>query len=195
MPAADRAIFAAYARGVNFFLETHRGRLPVEFTLLNYEPRPWRVRDSILAGLEMYRDLTVHWRDEMLKLHMRGKGDRAKVDFLFPVRSGFEAQPGSNAWVVSGAHTVTGKPILANDPHLDFTLPCTWYMVHLRAPGLNVTGVSLPGVPAVIIGHNERIAWGVTNLQFDVQDLYQEQIDLETGRYIFKAQTELWNAG
>jgi penicillin amidase len=190
MPAADRAIFAAYARGVNFFLETHRGRLPVEFTLLNYEPRPWRVRDSILAGLEMYRDLTVHWRDEMLKLHMRGKGDRAKVDFLFPVRSGFEAQPGSNAWVVSGAHTVTGKPILANDPHLDFTLPCTWYMVHLRAPGLNVTGVSLPGVPAVIIGHNERIAWGVTNLQFDVQDLYQEQIDLETGRYIFKAQTE-----
>ncbi len=190
MPAADRAIVAAYARGVNFYLETHRGRLPIEFTLLNYQPRPWAKRDTVLAGLQMYRTLTSSWRDEINKLHMLQNGDRAKVDFLFPLRTGAEAQPGSNAWALSGARSTTGTPILANDPHLDFAVPSTWYMLHLHAPGLDVTGVSLPGAPAVIIGHNDRIAWGVTNLQFDVQDLYHEQIDPQTGRYVFQGHIE-----
>jgi penicillin amidase len=190
MPAADRATIAAYARGVNFYLETHRGRLPLEFTLLNYQPRPWTKRDTVLAGLQMYRTLTNSWRDEINKLHMLQSGDRAKVDYLFPLRTGAEVQPGSNAWAVSAARSATGKPILANDPHLDFAVPSTWYMVHLRAPGLDVTGVSLPGTPGVIIGHNDRIAWGVTNLQFDVQDLYREQIDPQTGRYAFQGHLE-----
>ena len=79
-----------YARGVNYFLETHRGRLPLEFTLLNYDPRPWRVRDSILAGLQMFRTLTTTWREEIQKLHMREHGDAEKADFLFPARTGFD---------------------------------------------------------------------------------------------------------
>lgn len=190
VPPADRAVFAAYARGVNFYLETHRGRLPLEFTLLNYDPRPWRARDSMLAGLQMYRTLTASWRDEFTKLRMLDKGDRAKVDFLFPAHSGGESQPGSNAWALAGARTASGKPILANDPHLEFGIPATWYMVHLRAPGLDVTGASLPGVPAVIIGHNPRIAWGITNLHFDVQDLYREHLDTQSGRYVFRGQME-----
>ncbi len=190
MPAADRAVLAAYARGVNYFIETHRDRLPVEFKILNYDPRPWRVRDSILAGLHMYRTLTTSWRHEINKLHMLQKGDREKVEYLYPMRTGGETQPGSNAWAISGARSATGKPILANDPHLQFSLPATWYMVHLHAGDLNVSGVSLPGVPAVIIGHNERIAWGVTNLQFDVQDLYREQIDPRSGRYLFQGHLE-----
>jgi penicillin amidase len=190
MPAADRAVLAAYARGVNFYLETHRGKLPLEFKLLNYDPRPWRVRDSILAGLHMYRTLTTSWRNEIAKLHMLEKGDREKVEFLYPMRTGGEVQPGSNAWAVSAERSSTGKPILANDPHLEFSLPSTWYMVHLHAGDLDVTGVSLPAVPAIIIGHNRRIAWGVTNLQFDVQDLYREQIDTRTGRYAFRGQAE-----
>jgi penicillin G amidase len=190
LPEADRAVLAAYARGVNYYLETHRGRLPLEFTLLNYEPRPWRIRDSILAGLQMYRTLTTSWREEIEKLHMRERGDRAMVDYLFPARTGVDPQPGSNAWAISGERSATGKPILANDPHLDFGIPATWYMIHLRAPGLNVTGVSLPGVPAVIIGHNENIAWGITNLGFDVQDLYRENFDPQTGRYLFRGHVE-----
>ena len=190
MTEADRAILVQYARGVNFYLETHRGRLPLEFTLLNYDPRPWRVHDSILAGLQMFRTLTTSWREEIEKLHMRERGDAAKVDFLFPPRTGFDPQPGSNAWAVSGGRSTSGKPILVNDPHLDFGVPSTWYMVHLRAPGLNVTGVSLPGVPAVIIGHNENLAWGITNLGFDVQDLYRENIDPKNGRYEFKGHLE-----
>jgi penicillin amidase len=190
MPEADRAVLVAYARGVNYYLETHRGKLPLEFTLLNYDPRPWRPRDSILAGLQMFRTLTTSWREEIQKLHMRERGDPEKTDFLFPAQTGFDPQPGSNAWAVSGERSVTGKPILANDPHLDFGIPSTWYMVHLHAPGLNVTGVSLPGVPAVIIGHNETIAWGITNLGFDVQDLYRENIDPQTGRYLFQGHLE-----
>jgi penicillin amidase len=84
---------------------------------------------------------------------------------------------GSNNWVVSGAHTQSGKPLLANDPHLDHSIPSVWYMIHLKAPGLNVSGVSLPGLPLVVIGHNERIAWGMTNTGPDVQDLYAETFD------------------
>ena len=81
---------------------------------------------------------------------------------------------GSNNWVVSGAYTATGKPILANDTHLELTLPPIWYEAHLTAPGWNVKGFTLPGGPLVVIGHNDRIAWGFTNNGADVQDLYIE---------------------
>jgi penicillin amidase len=185
-----RDAFGAYARGVNFYLETHRDRLPIEFSLLRYQPRPWRIRDTVLIGLHMERMLTTSWQEELRKLHMLTKGDKEKVSFLYPARIGTEIIPGSNAWVVSGAHTVTGKPILANDPHLEQSLPSIWYMIHLKSGDLDVTGAALPGVPGVIIGHNRRIAWGMTNLEFDMQDLYRERIDLQTGRYAYREQTE-----
>jgi penicillin amidase len=191
MTADAREIFAAYARGVNYFIETHRGQLPIEFTILGYEPRPWQVRDTILVGLQMQRMLTNSWRGELAKLHMlQTPGDAQKVQALYPARTGDEVAPGSNAWVISGAHTATGKPLLANDPHLEFGEPSPWYLVHLRAPGLDVTGASLAGVPAVIIGHNQRIAWGMTNLEFDLQDLYAEKLDAQSGRYAYGNQVE-----
>ncbi len=189
LPPETRAIFAAYARGVNYYLETHRGRLPLEFTLLNYTPRPWRIEDSLLAALQMYRMLTTSWPEEIRKLHLLEKGTKEKVEFLYPARSGTEVAPGSNAWAISGAHTAGGKPILAGDPHLDWSIPSPWYLVHLKAGDLDVTGASLPGIPAVILGHNRRVAWSVTNLEFDVQDLYREQIDPQTGRYQVNGQT------
>ncbi|HEV7798698.1 MAG TPA: penicillin acylase family protein [Pyrinomonadaceae bacterium] len=88
-----------------------------------------------------------------------------------------EGLAASNNWVVSGKHTATGKPLLANDPHLPASAPSIWYLVHLSAPGLRVAGVSAPGGPGVIIGHNDRIAWGMTNVGPDVQDLYEEKFD------------------
>jgi penicillin amidase len=88
-----------------------------------------------------------------------------------------EGLAASNNWVVSGKHTVSGKPLLANDPHLPATAPSIWYLIHLSAPGLRVAGVSAPGGPGVIIGHNERIAWGMTNVGPDVQDVYEEKFD------------------
>ena len=81
---------------------------------------------------------------------------------------------GSNNWVVNGEHTATGKPLLANDMHLELTLPPIWYEVHLTAPGWNVKGFALPGAPMVVVGHNDRIAWGFTNNGADVLDLYIE---------------------
>lgn len=178
-----KAIFAAYARGVNYYLEAHRSQLPLEFTLLNYSPRPWRMEDTLLAALQMFRMLTTSWPEEIRKLHMLEKGDQKKVEYLYPARTGTEVAPGSNAWAMSGAHTASGKPILAGDPHLDWSIPSPWYLVHLKGGDLDVTGASLPGIPAVIVGHNERVAWSVTNLEFDVQDLYREQIDAASGRY------------
>jgi penicillin amidase len=176
LPAAQRAVLAAFARGVNFFIATHRTRLPLEFSILRYDPRPWAASDCLLAGLEMYRTLSNSWRSELLKQKMLETGDRGKVEFLFPVRSGQEMQPGSNAWTVAGSRSASGKPILANDPHLEYSIPSPWYLVHLKAPGLDVTGATIIGLPAVIVGHNDRIAWGTTNLQFDVQDLYREPV-------------------
>jgi penicillin amidase len=90
-----------------------------------------------------------------------------------------EGLAASNNWVVSGKHTASGKPLLANDPHLQATAPSIWYLVHLVAPGLRVAGVTAPGGPGVIVGHNDRIAWGMTNVGPDVQDLYEEKFDPE----------------
>jgi penicillin G amidase len=96
-------------------------------------------------------------------------------------RIGFYAEElaASNNWVVSGKKTVDGKAMLANDPHLQATQPPIWYLVNLSAPNLKVAGVSTPGLPGVIIGHNENIAWGMTNVGPDVQDLYLETFDAE----------------
>ena len=84
---------------------------------------------------------------------------------------------GSNNWVVSGDHTATGKPLLANDTHLELSIPPIWYEAHLTAPGYNVKGFTLPGAPLVVIGHNDRIAWGFTNNGADVEDLYAETLN------------------
>ncbi|MHB8647324.1 MAG: penicillin acylase family protein [Thermomicrobiales bacterium] len=85
--------------------------------------------------------------------------------------------PGSNNWVVSGAHTATGKPLLANDPHLGYSIPSVWYECHLTAPGVNAAGATIPGVPGVAIGHNDHVAWGITATMMVQTDLYVEEID------------------
>jgi len=94
-------------------------------------------------------------------------------------RIGFDtdALAASNNWVVSGNRTVTGKPLLSNDPHLRATAPSIWHMIHLSAPGVRVAGVGAAGLPGVILGHNDRIAWGFTNVGPDVQDLYVEKFN------------------
>ena len=92
-------------------------------------------------------------------------------------------RPGSNNWVISGAHTASGKPLLSNDMHLDLEIPNVWYEAHLTAGDFDVVGVTLPGVPYVIVGHNRRIAWGFTNLGPNVEDLYIEKFN-DQGEYL-----------
>ena len=91
-----------------------------------------------------------------------------------PPTGGFS---GSNSWVVDGTRSVTGKPLLANDPHLGLTAPSVWYLAHLSWPGTDVVGATMPGMPVVVLGHNGHAAWGFTNAGPDVQDLFVEQVD------------------
>lgn len=201
LPQAEKSAMQAYARGVNAYIESHRGRYGIEFTLLGYDPRPWTVVDTLLCGLQMFRTLTSEWKTKLVKQQMLRTGEPDKVNFLFPNRSGLDfppgkpaengdEHPGSNAWAVSGAHSATGKPLLSNDMHLEFGLPGIWHMEFLEAPGMKVFGVSLPGMPGILSGHNDRIAWGMTNLGFDVQDLYIEKLNLNTGQYLFNGRIE-----
>jgi penicillin amidase len=90
---------------------------------------------------------------------------------------------GSNNWVVSGAHTVSGKPLLSNDMHLGHQMPNLWYEAHLKSGALDVAGVTLPGLPYVIVGHNQRIAWGFTNVGGTVEDVYIETFN-DKGRFL-----------
>ncbi|PYS69636.1 MAG: penicillin acylase family protein, partial [Acidobacteria bacterium] len=115
------------------------------------------------------------WTREALESLARDEAiNRAALEQLGVYAEGLAA---SNNWVVSGKRTVSGKPLLSNDPHLAPTAPSIWHMVHLSAPGVRVAGVTAPGLPGVIIGHNDRIAWGFTNVGADVQDLYLEKFD------------------
>jgi len=188
-----RSLLIEYARGVNYFIDTHRGDYALEFSLPGhaYDPRDWSLADSILVGLVMYRDLTDKSQFKFDKGALISKAaDPAKIRLLFPPIEGQYVSPGSNAWAVSGAHSADGAPMAANDPHLAYGIPGAWHLVHLIAPGLDVSGAALPGLPGVITGHNNQIAWGVTNLQSDVLDLYIEQIDDRNGRYIFQGKAE-----
>jgi penicillin amidase len=97
--------------------------------------------------------------------------------------------PGSNNWVIAGKHTASGKPLLSNDMHLQLTEPNIWYMADLRAPGFHAAGVTLPGLPFVIAGHSEHVAWGFTALFADVQDLYVEKLD---GKGNYQAADSTW---
>jgi penicillin amidase len=98
-----------------------------------------------------------------------------RADLGLPACAG--CAPGSNNWVIAGRHTASGKPLLSNDMHLTLTEPNLWYMADLSAPGYHAAGVTLVGMPFVIAGHNEHVAWGFTALYADVQDLYIEKLD------------------
>jgi penicillin amidase len=122
-----------------------------------------------------------------------GSGKRPKTTSVAPqhaslIKNPFSARthepeqceaclPGSNNWVVSGAHTVSGKPLLSNDMHLPHRVPGVWYEVQLHSGDFNIEGFSLPGLPFISVGHNQRIAWGFTNLNPDVQDLFVENFN------------------
>ena len=138
---------------------------------------------------KLYRELGVYKTEGGLKTSMS-----------LPVigEPGFHEGRGSNNWVLAGSHTHTGKPLLANDPHLALSAPAIWYYAHLQTPNTDVIGASLPGLPLVVLGHNKQVAWGFTNTGPDVQDLYLEKIDpsnplrykTPTGWQSFETRTE-----
>src|SRR5579872_7292468 len=236
----------AYVAGVNAFLSTHHGtQLPIEFTLLGFEPEPWTGVDVMVWAKMMAWDLSKNFYAELMRhdilravgedklaqlmppypadgLSVLSKGD---LDWLKPHLLGRSIQPphaqlsaadplsgawfaavragllsgepsvadllvgapatdaiGSNNWVVDGTLTASGKPLLANDPHLDAHMPSTWYLAHLSAGDFDVIGATLPGAPVVAIGRNRFIGWGETDVLADVEDLYRERLDAD-GRF------------
>jgi len=122
------------------------------------------------GGQVLDRGVVEHGWDAM-NLDLRALSDRSDD------RACVGCTPGSNNWVIAGKHTASGKPLLSNDMHLGLNEPNIWYMADLRAPGFHAAGVTLPGVPFVVAGHNEHVAWGFTALYADVQDLYIEKLD------------------
>lgn len=197
-----KEVLQLFAEGVNAYREEaiDKGKLPYEFKVLGYTPEPWSEIDSLTIGKFMAYDLGGNWDTLAVRHWALNHLDEEKAKELFieypeDARSIIEANlqtpvqvagqfdadllphefNGSNNWVVSGDKTKSGFPLLADDPHLGLSTPSIWYQMHLKSPEQNVGGVIFAGVPGIILGHNEDIAWGVTNVGPDVQDLYIEQ--------------------
>jgi penicillin amidase len=113
-----------------------------------------------------------------------------KVRSFITGGNGFGSGIGSNSWVVDGSKSTTGKPLLANDPHLEAQLPSIWYLAHLSAGDMDVAGATIPGLPGVVIGRNRSIAWGITNLFPDTQDLFRERLDTTGQQVEFEGRLE-----
>ncbi len=207
LDAESRSLLEAYAAGVNGYLAT--GPLPLECRLLNYQPEPWILADSLSWVKMMSWTLSVNWETEILRARLVARVGEEAAAWLEPtvseewvrivppgvdyscigsealeraVRSrdltgpGAREGVGSNSWVLSGSRTATRMPILANDMHLGMSAPAIFFENHLAGGDLQVTGVSFPGLPLVISGHNENVAWGFTNGFADVQDLYMDHL-------------------
>jgi len=195
----------AYTNGVNAFLGSNKSRLPVEFTLIRHQPDPWHPLDSISFMRVMMWQLSHAWYSEIIRAQViqATNPERAsELEINYPGENptslphGIEfnlldsegklsnsAGPylnrgiGSNSWAISGEKSITGKPYLCNDMHLQISLPSLWYLAHLVSEDIQVTGVTLPGIPCVLVGHNDRIAWGMTLAFTDCEDLFVERFD------------------
>ncbi len=205
-----REIVSAFVAGVNARIADVGDSLPPEFALLGFAPEPWSVtvplsRATGLSGVS-------NANSEVLRAQLVTLLGAERVNALLPADPARALDPangldlsgitseslgsfgsafadiaynrieGSNNWVVSGARTTTGKPILANDPHRVITNPAVRYLTHLVAPGWNVIGAGEPASPGVAIGHNERIAFGLTVVGMDQLDVYVETLGPCGGR-------------
>lgn len=201
-----KAGMQAYADGVNAYLATREGALPVEFTAVWHEPEPWQPVHSTGWLKMMAYDLSGNFFRELARVRLAERLDARQIEDFYPAHrdevwpalpepldflgidstagSGKIDEPaegeGSNNWAVAGARTESGLPLLANDPHLGLTVPPVWYMAHISIGGRNLAGFTLPGVPGIILGRNDHVAWGFTNTGPDTQDLYVEELN-ETG--------------
>jgi penicillin amidase len=204
LPPETRTLLEAFSAGINAVIEEGRGRLPIEFSLLDYEPEPWSPIDSLTVEVEFRWYLTGRFQVIVMpELARRALGDgplyraflevESEAESILPPgsyprgRSGTQpvgtaandpqAGEGSNNWVVSGQLTPTGKPMVASDPHIAIEAVSCWYEVHLSGGSFNVAGMAYAGMPAVMFGRNERVAWGCTNNICSQRDLYQEKTD------------------
>ena len=201
-PEKTKQRLAAYTNGINAFMEETRRNLPIEFDLLGYEPDEWTSLDSVAIWQEFRWYLTgrlpiiaipelakrVLGEGPLLDLFLTGEAEDESIipKSSYPsVRMGevpvgeVVGDPdeglGSNNWVVSGRKSTSGAPMVASDPHIAFGAVSCWYEVHLSGPEMNVAGAGYVGVPGIVFGRNETLAWGVTNNICSQRDIYQEE--------------------
>ncbi len=199
-----QSLLEAYAAGVNSYLSQREIPLPPEFLFLVHEPEPWAPADSVVMIKLLALGLSGNATRELSRARLAevltneqltaffppypGDGPVALPDLASlyadtPIREAAASIPdigpkgASNNWVVDGRHTASGKPLLANDPHLGMLAPSIWYLAHLAYPDRNVVGGTIAGVPSVVLGRNDHIAWGYTNTGPDTQDLYVEKLN------------------
>ncbi len=205
--AESRRWLAAYARGVNAWLAARGGDLPPGLRLLagpGFRPEPWSPVDSLSFVFLMGEDLSF-WAgrpEEERFLWLRELGPERTRDLLGgdpfvppeilalareqgpwrgPAAAPPAGSPGSNNWALGPGRTASGAPVVANDPHLPLRLPGTWYQASLRAPGYAAAGMTLPGLPGVVIGRGREVAWGLTNVMLDDHDLFFERVEAAPG--------------
>ena len=197
LDAATRDALTAYADGVNAWMRFNRYRLPLEYAVLGFKPEPWRPADSMVWQKLMGLQLAGNWHDDILRGQLGRILPPKRVQDLFPsypqdapvtlsaegghALLGAEPDmatpmPASNIWVVGGSRTDTGKPMLANDPHLGFRAPILWYLAEIKATGLHLSGATVPGLPFHLVAHNQKIAWGITATEADTVDLFIEKL-------------------
>jgi penicillin amidase len=207
-------LLRAYADGVNAYLQAHLDRLPLEFRVLGVTPEPWQPEDSIGWAKLMALQGAKNWQEEIVGAMLVQRLGAEKTEALLGLkqpraqaavpralelaalwpaadlsdRLGLPALiGGSNNWVVQGSRTETGAPLLANDMHLDVRIPSVWYEMHLTGGDFDVIGLSLPGVPMIIAGHNRAVAWGITFAYTDTQDLFLERMNPDQpDQYLYK---------
>jgi penicillin amidase len=188
-----------FTAGINAWMEraASAGALPIEFEILEYAPEPWRPTDTIALQRAFLWQLTGRLDNlAAAELAHRVLGEPLATDFLrtespdeiiMPgavdgaggraASGGGDTAGGSNNWAVSPARSASGSALLASDPHLPFQLPTGLHLVHVSGAGYDATGAAYPGWPVIWMGHNGRIAWGMTNLVSSPRDLYVERLD------------------
>ena len=206
LSADERKVLEHYVEGVNAALAEHGKWIAPEIWLLGVEPEPWEIEDSLAIGLLMQLNLSWAMGEELqraLELSRLGRDRAVELWGWTPNEARSWIPPGevikhpfrdhepitaplgglgSNCWVLAPERTVSGLPLLANDPHLDVQMPGAFYAVHLNGPRVNVAGGSIAGVPGVLVGHTENVAWGLTLSMLDDQDLFVLTLDDSRGR-------------
>ena len=211
-------VLEAFSEGVNYYIEDYADKLPIEFFLLGYSPEKWKPEHTLNLIGYMAWDLKAGW-DPFIAEQIRSKVDSAKAAEILPQlanyttsvfedadaqllsdnrlqqltkleQMGLDVFCGSNNWAVSGAKSYSGQPLLANDMHLNYGLPGIWFPMHQVVEGkLNVTGLAVAGAPLCIVGHNNDIAWGMTNTYVDNLDMYLEKVNpADTNQYLLNGE-------
>jgi len=222
LPEETQKLLTAFTTGVNAVIEQSADNLPIEFDLLDYRPAAWTEIDCLTIECEFRWYLTGRFAviviPELVKRSL-GVGDLYRefhcgealdecllpadgypktrptrtAETVSPPLGGFDDATGSNNWVVGGKLTASGKPLVASDPHIAIEAVSCWYQAHLHGGSFNVAGMTYVGMPAIMFGRNEHVAWGITNNICSLRDLYQEQTDPDhPGCFVFNGQWEPW---